>query len=354
MKKPKYYDWNKTLAYDADVTMVVGARGVGKTYGIRLQFVRDYIKKEWRFVELVRFKTELSGLQSSYFDRIESNEEFKDYIFKTDNNKAWIAKNPVDEDERIEWHLMGYFLAMSQAQQIKKQTFNKVRRILLDEAILDKSDRFHHYLPREFSVLANIVDTVSRERPDVKGIAPRIYLLGNALDVMNPYFIHYNIGVPNPGYSWHSNKTMLLDYVQDETYQKSKAKDTVAGRMLAGTVEGKIASDNEFTQINADFVLKKTKTAKFSFGIHYMGYDYAIWADWSQGLYFVTSKIPNNTDKPIFTLTLDENRLNYVAARRAETMLRGFSEMHYHGMIRYESIQLRERFKEILALFGVR
>ena len=29
----EYYDWHKTLSYDADVTMVIGARGVGKTFG---------------------------------------------------------------------------------------------------------------------------------------------------------------------------------------------------------------------------------------------------------------------------------------------------------------------------------
>ena len=32
-----YYDWHKTLSYNADVTMVIGARGIGKTYGLRKQ-----------------------------------------------------------------------------------------------------------------------------------------------------------------------------------------------------------------------------------------------------------------------------------------------------------------------------
>ena len=36
-----FYDWQKTLSYDADVTMVIGTRGVGKTFGLRTQFIRD-------------------------------------------------------------------------------------------------------------------------------------------------------------------------------------------------------------------------------------------------------------------------------------------------------------------------
>lgn len=349
----KYYDWNKTLAYDADVTMVVGARGIGKTYGVRLQCIRDYIKNGFRFVELVRYKNELSGVSSGYFDRVESNKEFPEYVFKTDSNMAFIAPKP-EGDDKPKWELIGYFLALSQAQAIKKRTFDNVKRIIFDEAILDKTDRFHHYLPREFTILANIVDTVSRERADTKGISPRLYLLGNALDVMNPYFMHYNVGIPKYGYTWHNGKTMILHYVQDAEYSKHKATDTVAGRMLAGTEEGSIASNNEFAKMNDDFVMKKTKEAKFSFGIKYNGYSYAIWADWSNGYYFVTSRIPKNPDKPIFALTLDDNRLNYIAARRAEAMLQGFVELHYAGVIRYESIPIRERFKEILNLFGVR
>lgn len=348
-----YYNWNDTLAYDADVTMVVGSRGIGKTYGIRLQAIRDHIKNGYNFVEVVRYKNELSGVSAGYFDRIYSNGEFSDKIFHTNNNMAYIADKPA-EGEKPNWELCGYFLALSQAQQIKKRTFNKVKRIIFDEAILDKTDRFHHYLPREFTVLANLVDTVSRERADTKGIPPRLYLLGNALDVMNPYFVHYNVGVPKRGYSWHKNKTMLLHYAEDKEYATEKSIQTVAGRMLAGTEEGGIANENEFARMNDDFIMKKTREAKFTFGVIYNGQKFGVWTDWTNGYYFVTSKIPNNTEKPVFTLTLDENRFNYIAARRAETMLQGFTEMHYAGVIRYESIPLREKFKEILTIFGVR
>lgn len=342
------------MSYDADVTMVVGSRGIGKTYGLRLQFVRDFIKDGYKFVEVVRYKNELSGVSTGYFDRIESNEEFKGKIFRTNNNMAFIADKPENDDDPVNWELCGYFVALSQAQQLKKRTFDNVKRINFDEAILDKTDRFHHYLPREFAVLANVVDTVSRERADTKGVKPHLYLLGNALDVMNPYFIQYNVGIPKRGYTWHKNKTMLLHYAEDAEYSHQKALNTVAGRMLAGTEDGAIANNNTFSKMNDDFVMKKTKEAKYTFGIIYNGYTFGIWTDWINGYYFVTSKIPNNSTKPKFALTLDDNRFNYIAARRAETMLQGFTEMHYAGCIRYESIPIRERFKDILTLFGVR
>lgn len=350
---PNYYDWNKTLAYDADITMVVGSRGIGKTYGIRKQCVRDFIRHEDRFTEIVRFKNEISGVSGGYFDRLESNEEFPDYIFMTNNNLAFIADKPT-HNEKPDWELIGYFVAMSQAQQLKKHTFNKVKRFIFDEAILDKTDRFHHYLPREVSILANLIDTISRERADTEGTKPRAYLLGNALDVMNPYFVHYDVGVPKKGFKWYGNKTMLLHYAEDAEYSQEKSTKTVAGRMLAGTEDGAIANQNTFARISDDFIMQKTSTAKFMFGVFYNGSTFGIWEDWRSGLYFVTKKIPNNTDKPIYALTLDDNKFNYVSARRAEAPLRYMAELHYIGCVRYQTIAIRERFKEVLKLFGVR
>ena len=39
-----FYDWNKTLSYDADVTMVIGAKGIGKTFGLRKQCIKDFLR----------------------------------------------------------------------------------------------------------------------------------------------------------------------------------------------------------------------------------------------------------------------------------------------------------------------
>ena len=351
-----FYDWNKTLSYNADVTMVIGARGIGKTYGLRLQFIRDYINNGYRFVELVRHKNELSDFAASYFDKIDSNSEFPDYIFRTETRKAYIAKKPENEDDKPKWELIGYFAAMTEAQAMKKRTYAKVKRMLLDEAVIDKRlDRFHNYLPNEYSVLANIVDSVSRERSETKDSEKcRVYLLGNACDLLNVYFAAYGINKePKEGYSWHKNKTMILHYVKDEDYAKAKTKDTVAGRMLADTVDELVASSNEFITTSNDFVYHKPKSAKFYFGIVYGNLKFGVWADFNEGYYYVTDKIPNNAT-PIYALTASDNRVNYIMAKKAEGVIRSFVDLYYLGIIRYETPYIKENFIAILNLFGIR
>ena len=352
----EYYDWNKTLSYDADVTMVVGARGIGKTYGLRLQFIRDWIKDGSRFVELTRHKNELSDFSATYFNRIIENEEFPEYVFKTTPRHAYIAEKPKNKDDKPKWQLIGYFGALTEAQAMKKRTYSKVKRMLLDEAVIDKRlDRYHNYLPNEFGILANILDSVSRERSETKNSDRcRVYLIGNACDLLNVYFSAYSINAePKEGYSWHKGKTMLLHYVKDSNYAKAKSKDTVAGRMLSNTADELIASANEFLRSSDDYVFKKPKYAKFYFGIVYCDYKFGVWADYTEGYYYVTEKIPRNAT-PIYALTASDNKVNYIMARRAEGVLKGFADLYYVGIIRYETPYLKERFIEVLNLFGVR
>lgn len=356
---PNYYDWERTLSYDADVTMVIGARGYGKTYGLRVQFIRDYIKGGFRFVEVVRFKNELAGVSTGYFNRVGEREEFSEWIFRTDAHRAFIAKKPKgwDDGERKEkpkWECIGYFVAMTDAQRIKKQTFDKVKRVVLDEAVIERSDRYHDYLTNEFLILANIVDTVSRERADTQSLRPRVYLLGNACDFSNPYFAYAGVTADLTfGYRWFRNKTFLLHYVDSGDYGKEKLSGTVAGRMMVGTVEGMVAAGNEFAGMSADFVCKKPKHAKFTFGIKYNGVVYGVWTDMQGGHYHVTDWAPNNA-QPIYYLTNDQAEVNYMAIRRNAKIMQSFANAYYLGMLRYETVDVKRNFLEVLAMFGVR
>lgn len=356
----EYYDWHKTLSYDADVTMVVGPRGVGKTFGLRKQCIKDFLKDGSRFVEVVRFKTELSGVADGYFNRLQDLPEFEGYMFRTDARYGWIAKIPpkVEEGDRKpkpEWHLITYFIALSDAQRMKKRTFDKVRRIIFDESILESSDRYHNYLPNEFGTLANLVDTVSRERADTEGTRPRVYLLGNACDLSNPYFAAYGVGTDLKfGYRWYAHKTFLFHYVEAGEYGREKLTGTVAGRMMQGTSAAKVAIQNEFVGTNSEFVKKKPSRAKFSFGIKVNGKTFGVWVDMQGGLYYVTPSIPNNTEKPIYALTAEDNRINYIAARSATKTISYFKEMYYMNLIRYQTVTVKRQFmEEVLTKFGI-
>lgn len=351
----EYYNWDKTLSYDADMTMVIAARGCGKTYGIRKQCIRDYIKYGYRFVEVCRYKNELSLVSDGYFNRLGRDSLFEDWEFKTDARYAYIRSKTLGKKDT--WKIIGYFIALTESQKMKKRTFDNVRRIIFDEAVLDSNNQYHHYLKNEYITLIDVVDTVSRERADSKGIKPRVYLLGNSCDITNPYFTMMGVlgtDLNSFGYKWYRNKTFLLHYVDPAEYATEKLEGTVAGRMAKGTMAETTNIHNTFISSTEEFVLKKPSRAKFLFGIVSNGYKFGIWVDYTEGYYHVTDYYPNNAE-PIYSLTRSDATINYINANRVNKVMKSLGDLYWLGVFRYDSSDIREKFAEnVWKMFGVR
>ena len=351
-----YYDWNKTMSYDADVTMVVGARGIGKTFGLRLWLIQRYLKRGIRYAECVRYASDVPDFSASYALRISEHGFFDRYVFKSNAQGLYIAPRP-DDGSKVkasEWQQVAYFIPMTGAQKAKTRSFSNVRYVVLDEAIIDKDlNPYERYLPNEWEILANIVDTVTRERPgDLE--KPHVFLLGNAVDLTNPYFIAAQIyDAPKPGFTWHNGNTFLLHYHNDAAYSAAKARDTVAGRMLSGTDAGIANASNVFNESNNAFLQKqKPKNARYCFGITYKSDSVAVWDCAANGYYYIDSDIRQGA--LIFSLSTDGNKPNYIYAKRMNKALRGITDMYTFGCVRFSNAMVKEIFERILSLFGVR
>lgn len=252
-----YYDRLRTqiLPRNADVNLIIGARGLGKTYGVRRYMLEDYIKNNICFVEVTRYREENNDVAAKYFDRIIEDNIFPDYDFRVHNKVAEIRRNG-DKN----WRTCGYFIPLSLQQQKKKSTYVNVRNICMDEIIIDPDDVYHHYLRNEYEQLANLVDTVTRERADDSKLRkPRIFLLGNACDAYNPYFEHYDVPLePEFGLQWLDGKTCLFDYVEDDKYAAQKTKNTVAGRMMKNNDD--VTAKTNSSTITLIFLKNRTNT----------------------------------------------------------------------------------------------
>lgn len=54
-----YYNYNKILSYNAFINILIGERGVGKTYGASKMVVNKFIKKNEQFAYIRRYKSDL-------------------------------------------------------------------------------------------------------------------------------------------------------------------------------------------------------------------------------------------------------------------------------------------------------
>lgn len=350
----KFYDWQKTMSYqtgnNGEVCLVLGAKDIGKTYGLRKKCIERFIKRpEELFCELCRTENELKVVAPNYFSKV--GEEFPNYIFKTEKKCGYIAKRPA-EGSKPDWQLLCYFVSLSSFQQEKKRTFVKPKRFIFDEAVIDTKDRYHRYLPEEFFILMNLLDSISRQQPG-DGYQYYVYLLGNAVDLTCPYLRYLGISkLPDFGYSYYKNKSVLLHYVEPWDAEDKRAY-TLVGRMLAGHDESRIIFDNEFEDTTGREIAKKSSNAKYRFALSWGKMKFAVWVDMKRGIWYITSKFPKGAVN-VYTLAKRDSTLNYQVIDRASPLMTTLVKIYYIGGLRYESAHLREAFFEILTFLGVR
>lgn len=351
----KFYDWQKTMSYQTGTNgehcFVLGAKDIGKTFGLRLKCVERFIKHGELFVELCRTMAERDDIMPGYFDKLIGEGFFSEYVFKTEKACGYIARKPI-ADEKPEWRLICYFVALTNFQREKKRTFVKPKRFIFDEAVIDIKDRAHRYLKDEYFILANLLDSISRQQPN-DDYNYYVYYLANAVDMTCPYLRYLGVNkVPAFGYSFYKDKTVLVHYVEPWDAQDRKA-NTLVGRMLAGHDEANVIFDNEFQDVTGKEVMRKTSNAKYKYAFKWQKMIFAIWIDSKRGLWFVTSKLPKDA-KNVFTLTKRDSSVNYPVLQKASPLAQLVSDIYYIGALRYESAHIREAFFEVLSFLGVK
>lgn len=353
---PKYYDWPATFSRqtgtNGEICLVLGAKDIGKTFGLRLACIRKFFKTGVKFVEICRTNEEQKSVMQGYFDKIQNEGFFADKVFKTEKGCGYAATKPPEGEKVEEWQLCCYFVCLTNFQREKKRTYVKPDAFIFDEAVIDTKDRYHRYLPDEFLILANILDSVSRQQPG-DDYHYRLYILGNAVDLTCPYLRHLGIDkIPDFGYTYYRNKTVLLHYVEPWDAEDRKAQ-TLVGRMLAGNEESAVIFDNEFQDTTGHEIMRKTSNAQYKYAFKWGKTVFAIWVDFKRGLWFVTSKLPKGASN-VYTLTKRDSSVNYQVVQKASPLAKVLTDVYYIGGLRYESASLREAFFEVLSFLGIK
>lgn len=337
---------------NAETVLIIGAKNTGKTFNVRIDLIRDFLENGRRFVEISRSKDEMEDVAAGYFDKIASEKIFPGYMFKTDSRMGYIAKE-VAEDEQPDWKLCCYFASISLFQRTKRRAnYVDVRNAIFDEFIIDKRDRYHRYLPGEYGIFVNMLDSIFRPFPN-DGIRRYVYMMGNSCDLSCPYLRFLGINKPpRYGFTFYRNKTVLLHYVEPWDAAERKTQ-TIIGRLLDGTDEGAMVFDNEFEIGSLDDIASKSSKAKFAFGLVFEDVRIGVWSDLSDCLFYVTSKIPKDA-RNVYALTKRDGTIDYNVISRSENLLKALVRIFYARGLRYDSPGIRESFFRILDYLGIR
>lgn len=136
-----YYNYNRILSYNVPVNVLIGERGVGKSYGAKKYVIDQYKKKSHQFLYLRRYENELK----SVFNKDSKNpHDFFDDIKKDYPNIELEAKN-----KKFYYNNQCFGIAkrLTEVQDLKSGTYEHIKTIIIDEYPIEKNKRY--YLPDE-------------------------------------------------------------------------------------------------------------------------------------------------------------------------------------------------------------
>lgn len=325
-----YYSYQNVLSYGALLNLIIGERGVGKTYGAKTYVINRYKKKHKKFAYIRRYETDLDASVGSSSD----NKFFEQVKNEFPNDKFSITKHKKVRHLKINDETCGYALPLSSADSLKSSTYEDVDIIIYDEFML-KEGSSQHYLKNEPEIILDLIETIGRLR-DIK-----IFCLGNAISSTCPLMRYFNLTLPyNSEIKTFKDGLILVNYIKNEKYREVK-KNTKFGKLIEGTRYGEYAIDNKFLTESKSFIKKKNNNAKFYFTLIINGISYGIWRDFSEDVLYISKDIDPNC--PIkFAINEDDHNYDTILIRtRCSPWFKTLKEHYSMAKLCFESQNIK-------------
>lgn len=214
----KYYNVNKPKTFQGEYNffIIMGGRGIGKTTQLDIECFDDWVDNDNEFMYVRRYGKE-TKLQKRLLEPIIDNVQFIG-----DGNDGGMY---VIDKQRVGW-----LIPLANQSNYKSVSFESVRTMIYDEAIIRRSST-RRYIDNEVELLLELISTVFRERTDY-----RVFILGNNADFFNPYMEYFKVPPLKAGQIYTDPKRKLyVEYADDSPAYKEASAKTPLFALTQGT-----------------------------------------------------------------------------------------------------------------------
>lgn len=241
-----YLDVNKILSFNYPIHIIIGARGIGKTYGIKTWVIKRVLASKndefiWlRSTEVMCDKLKENKGQELLKDALINNEFGCNFKYEITGDNSIIDTS--DENNK---RCIGHLQSISTFYAYKGNAFPNVKYIIYDEFIPEESEIIRGNRILKF---INVLETILRNRTDAK-----IFLLSNALNVSDDLLCLFfnNVKAGNFGHFINSDKGAVLHYMDNNPLYNKAREQSIVGRILKNTPYEETIIKNKF--ITYDF-----------------------------------------------------------------------------------------------------
>lgn len=332
-----YLNYRTVFAYGKKINLIIGGRGVGKTYGAKKFVLSKCIPTPSKFVWLRTTKAMTDVLkgdkgQALFKDIIEQEESFHNlkYVINGDGT--------IEIDAEPENKVIGYLMSCSEYYKYKGNSFSDVKYIVFDEFIPENGEILRGNRVIQF---LNTIETICRNREDVT-----IILLANATNLGDEILELFFTNVKNGEYGFYINerKDALLYYMKSSDEYLSVKRNSPVGRIIAGTPYEDTIINNKFRTFDSDYFDNMPSNSNVVFSIKIDDSIIGFYQSTNYPFYF--AKIVYLPFSPCFVKTMNDKVDDTIVADIV--FKNNLKELAHNNIIKYHNESVRSKVVNFL------
>lgn len=342
----KYYDGTKLLSLNdingnkPEIYICTTNRTGGKTTYFGRLAVNRFFKSGAKFALLYRFNYELDECANKFY------KDIGNLFFKGTTMTSKRRAKGMFHELFIDNVSCGYALALNNADQIKKYShlFSDVECIIFDEFQSETS----HYCSDEVKKFISVHTSIARGNGEQIRYVP-VYMLGNPVTILNPYFIALGIAERLKG----ETKFLRGDgYVMEQGYVASASeaqKTSGFNRAFAKNEYVAYSTESVYLLDNTAFIMKPEGDSRYLCTLKYEGCEYAVKEYNELGIVYCDDK-PDKTFRLKIVVTTEDHEINYVMLKRNDFIISTLRYYFERGSFRFKDMKCKEAILKALSL----
>lgn len=284
------------LTYGKPVNVVTGTRSVGKSTGVAVLCLLDYLKNKHKFMYVRRRQRDTYKTCKTFFNNavtiVNRYTDYKINGFKFYNGNYLICTSDAkdENDNYTEWEVCGQANPLSSEEELKSSVYSDYFTVVYDEFISKDPNKYLGTRDNpdfEWDSVVSLYQTIDRGVLQPFRNETALFLLGNKSTIYNP--ICLSIGIAdyvNAGAHFTSpkNKTWVWEDV-DHVESASTFNESYAFQMSSDSVKRyayeNLGNDNNY------FIKKPDASTVYVATIKFKGVCYGVKRDFDFNYYIV-------------------------------------------------------------------
>ena len=292
-----FWSAKKIATYGRPVNVITGTRSVGKSTGVAILCLLDYIVNKHKFMYVRRRQRDTYKTCKTFFENavsiVNQYSGFKILAFKFYNGQYQIAlEERTDEDgnKELSWEQCGMATPLSSEEELKSSVFSDYFTVIYDEFISKDPNKYLGTRDNpdfEWDSVVSLYQTIDRGVNQPFRNETAIFLLGNKSTIYNPICLSLGIAdFVNDGahFTAPKKKPWVWEDV-DKVEAASVFEDSFAFQMSSDSVR-RYAYEN-LGNDNDAFIRKPDSSTVYVATIKFKGTSYGIKRDFDFNYYIV-------------------------------------------------------------------